>query len=194
MTDQEKETAENLRTEYSATVNYHNDLVKSRFTIAGLYLAAMGFVASAVFKNDPTPITQSALIAQLVCSLFGCWIALCLWIIELRSRMLYQKCGLRARDIEHRYWKLTGPDWYEGLFSRQYKMKPTEDEKAYAGEVPPHPGYDTVGIAWMMGKKLPESICKYITHSMGFDLLYPGTGLAWGVMFIVSTIRFLNTL
>ena len=184
--NQEKENAENLRMEYSAVVNYHNDLVKSRFTIAGLYIAAIGFVAGAVFKEDST------LIGQLVGSMFAFWIALCLWIIELRSRMLYTTCALRARDIEHRHWDITGPDWYEGMFSRQYKMEPTQHEKEYAGTVPEHPGYDTVRIAWMR-KKLPESICMYISHSWGFDLLYPGTGLAWFVMLIVSIVRLCMT-
>jgi len=178
----EQEMAENLRTEYSAIVNYHNDLVKSRFTVAGLYIAAMGFVAGAVFKSDST------LTGQLVGSMFAWWMALCLWIIELRSRILYTTCALRGRDIEHRYWELTGSDWYKGFFGRQYKNKPEEDEKEYAGKVPEHPGYDTVRIAWMRNK-LPVSICKYISHSWGFDLLYPGTGLAWFIIFILSVVK-----
>jgi len=184
--NQEKETAENLRMEYSAVVNYHNDLVKSRFTIAGLYIAAIGFVAGAVFKENST------LIGQLVGSMFAWWIALCLWIVELRSRSLYTTLAHRGKDIEHRHWKLTDADWYKGFFSRQHKEEPTEDEKAYAGTVPEKPGFDRVGIAWMMGKKLPESICKYISHSWGFDLLYAGTGLAWFIVFIVSSVKFLK--
>lgn len=184
--NQEKEMAENLRMEYSAVVNYHNDLVKSRFTIAGLYIAAIGFVAGAVFKENST------LIGQLVGSMFACWIALCLWIIELRSRMLYTTCAHRGKDIEHRYWKITGPDWYKGFFSRQYKNEPEKDEEQYAGNVPKNPGYDRVRIAWMRNK-LPESICKYISHSWGFDLLYPGTGLGWFIMFIVSSVKLWKT-
>jgi|GEM_PF-1215793 len=184
--NQDPEMASNLRTEYSAIVNYHNDLVKSRFTIAGLYLAAMGFVAGAVFKSDAT------LIGQLVCSMFAWWIALCLWVIELRSRMLYTTVALRGRDIEHRHWEITDSDWYKGLFSRQYKIKPAEDELPYAGNVPDNPGYDIVSIAWMMGKKLPGSICKYISHSWGFDLLYPGTGLAWFIIFIITSVKYLK--
>lgn len=183
---QEKEMAENLRMEYSAVVNYHNDLVKSRFTIAGLYIAAIGFVAGAVFKENST------LIGQLVGSMFACWIALCLWIIELRSRSLYTTLARRGKDIEHRHWKLTGPDWYKGFFSRQHKEKPTADENGYAGTVPEKPGFDRVRIAWMENE-LPESICKYISHSWGFDLLYPGTGLVWFVMFIVSSVKLWKT-
>ena len=147
----------------------------------------MGFTAGAIFKSNSTPI------GEIVGSMLAFWIAFCLWIIELRSRILYTTCGLRARDIEHRYWKLTGPDWYKGFFSRQYKMKPTEDEREYADNIPEKaPGYDTVRIAWMRNK-LPESICKYISHSMGFDLLYPGTSLVWFIMFIVSIVKYLKT-
>ena len=184
--NQAMEMAENLRMEYSAIVNYHNDLVKSRFTIAGLYIAAIGFVAGAVFKNDST------LIGQLVGSMAACWIAFCLWIIELRSRMLYATCAHRGKDIEHRYWKLTGPDWYKGFFSRQYKNEPEKDEEQYAGNIPKNPGYDRVRIAWMRNK-LPESICKYISHSWGFDLLYPSTCLGWFVIFIVSIVKLWKT-
>jgi len=183
--NQETEMADNLRMEYSAVVNYHNDLVKSRFTIAGLYIAAMGFVAGAVFKSDST------LIGQLVGSMFAWWMALCLWIIELRSRGLYTSLAMRGKDIEHRHWKLTGPDWYKGFFSRQHKEEPTNDEVTYAGTVPKKPGFDRMKIAWMQNK-LPESICKYISHSWGFDLLYAGTGLAWFIMFIVSSVEFLK--
>ena len=184
--DQDKEMAENLRMEYSAIVNYHNDLVKSRFTIAGLYIPAIGFVAGAVFKTDSTPI------GQLLASMFAWWMALCLWIIELRSRGLYESLAIRGKDIEHRYWKVTGPDWYKGFFSRQHKEKPKEDEEGYAGEVPEEePEFDRMKIAWMKNK-LPQSICEYISHSWGLDLLYAGTGLAWFVMFIVSGVKLLK--
>ena len=37
-----------------------------------------------------------------------------------------------------------------------------------------------------------ESICKHISHSWGFDLLYAGTGLAWLIMSIVSSVKFLK--
>ena len=184
--NQEKEMAENLRMEYSAVFNYHNDLVKSRFTIAGLYMAAMGFVAGAVFKSDST------LIGQLVGSMFGWWMALCLWIIELRSRCLYTNLAHRGIDIEHRYWRITGPDWYKGFFSRQYKEEPNKDEEEYAGDVPKEkPKRDCPKLAWSE-KELPQSISRYISHSWGFDLLYSGTGLAWFIMFIVSSVKFLK--
>jgi hypothetical protein len=180
----DSEMADNLRIEYSAVVNYHNDLVKSRFTIAGLYIAAIGFVVGAVFKESST------ITCQLICSMFACWIAFCLWIIELRSRGLYTSLAMRGKDIEHRHWNLTGPDWYEGFFSRQHKEKPAQNEIEYAGNVSEKPEYDRMKIAWMQNK-LPESICKYISHSWGFDLLYAGTGLFWFIMFIVSFVKFL---
>ena len=183
--EQEKETAENLRTEYSAIVNYHNDLVKSRFTIAGLYIAAVGFVAGAVFKSDAN------LIGQLAASMLACWMAVCLWIIELRSRALYTTLAKRGKDIEHRHWKLTGPDWYKGFFSRQHKKEPETGENGYAGEVPEKPEFDTTKFAWMKNE-FSQSFSKYISHGWGLDLLYAGTGLGWLVIFVVLIIKFLG--
>ena len=187
MTDEEKETPENLRTEYSAIVNYHGDLVKSRFTMAGLYIAAMGFVAGAVFKEGST------LVGQLVGSMFAWWVTLCVWILELRSRSLYTSLAIRGKDIEHRHWGLRDSDWYKGFFSRQHKKKPDEDEKEYAGVVPKKPKFDSTKFAWMgEGKEFSESTCKYISHGWGLDLLYAGTGLAWFILFIISSIKYLK--
>ncbi len=181
--NQDSELAENLRMEYSAIVDYHNDLVKSRFTIAGLYIAAIGFVAGAIFKSDST------LIGQLIGSMFAWWMALCLWIIELRSRSLYTSMAMRGKDIEHRHWNLTGPDWYKGFFSRQHKAEPTEDEEPYTGTVPTKPERDTTKFAWMK-KNFRKSTCECISHGWGLDLLYAGTGLVWLTIFIVSSVEF----
>jgi hypothetical protein len=183
--DQEKERTENLRVEYSAVVNYHNDLVKSRFTIAGFYVATIGFVMNAAFNENSTPIIQ------LICSFAAFWIALCLWIMELRSRSLYVNLAHRCINIEHHHWNLKGSDWYEGFFSRQYKEEPSEEENDSAGMVPQKPKLDSPKLAWAK-KALSPKFARYISHSWGFDLLYPGTGLFWLVMFIVSFVRLLT--
>lgn len=172
--NQKPETAENLRMEYSAVVNYHGDLVKSRFTIAGFFVAAIGFLASVVFKDETTPAVQ------VICSLFGCWITLCVWILELRSRALYNRVAHRGIDIEHHCWGLMEDKWYEGFFSRQYKEEPKSN--ADTKSIPPKPTYDCPKLGWSK-KPMSESLSKYISHSLGFDLLYAGSGLFWLISF-----------
>ena len=42
---------EAVRSEYEAIVEYFDSIVKTRFTISGLYVAAIGFIASIVLKE-----------------------------------------------------------------------------------------------------------------------------------------------
>ena len=168
---------DDIRCEYAAVVDYHGSMVNSRFTIASLYVAAVGFIASAVLAHG------SSWGARAAGSFLACWLTICLWILELRSRALYNNLAHRGIDIEHRNWALVGSSWYAGLFSRQYKEPPAEevDKK----NVPPRPGHDRPKIAWMK-MPLSERVSRYISHSWGFDLLYAGSGAFWYVSLIVS--------
>ena len=110
----------------------------------------------------------------------------------ISSRSLYTSLAIRGKDIEHRHWELIRSDWYKGFFSRQHKKISKEDIKEYAGNIPEEkPEYDTTKFAWMKND-FPQFISKYISHSWGFDLLYAGTGLAWFIMFIVSSVKYLK--
>ncbi len=157
---------ENARTEYNAVVAYHTSQVSTRFVIAGFFLAATGFLVPAILQDNWS--------SRIPVAGLGCLLSLCAWILELRTRALYTNLAMRGIDIEHRYWKLTGPDWYNGFFSRQRKVKPNKIET----EVPPEPLPDCPKVAWMKNP-LPPRISKHITHSMAFDLLYPGTFAFW---------------
>jgi hypothetical protein len=49
---------ENLTAGYSSIVDYHNTLVQIRFTVAGLSIAADGFLASALFQADSPVVSK----------------------------------------------------------------------------------------------------------------------------------------
>lgn len=174
--------AENIRQEYSAVVGYHGALVSSRFTIAGLYVAAIGFLAGAVLAKDATWAARAG------GSALACWLTLSLWILELRSRALFSNIAYRGVDIEHNHWKLVEEKWYDGFFSRQYKEPPNyeQDNEALARRLEP----DRPRFGWSK-KPISITLSKYISHSMGLDLLYAGSGAFWLVLFIISVFKLL---
>jgi hypothetical protein len=168
---------EDIRSEYAAVVEYHGSTVSSRFTIAGLYVAAIGFIAAAVLDKDAAWLTRAG------GSALAWWLTACLWILELRSRALYTNLAHRGIEIEHRQWGLVGKEWYDGFFSRQYKEAPTAEADSLG--VPEKPGWDRPKIAWMK-KPLSEKVSRFISHSWGFDLLYAGSWLFWSIVLAVS--------
>ena len=161
---------EEVRAEYAACVSYHASIVNTRFTIAGLYIAAMAFIVGAAFKPELTWDFRTAI------AVLACWLSACLWIIELRSRSLYTTLAVRGVEIERREWKLLGNDIYSGFFSRQLKLPPAPDQLENA---PNKPGPDRPTLGWRPGRPIPEGISKYLSHSLGFDLLYFGGLSFW---------------
>ncbi len=53
--DEIHERKETLPAIFGAIVDYHNNLTQTRFTIAGLYIAATGFLASSLFSSTSSP-------------------------------------------------------------------------------------------------------------------------------------------
>lgn len=90
ITDNIKYGSEEARAEHKSCVDYHTSLVNSRFTIVGLYVAAMGFIASTSFKYDTSWDFRAA------CALLAILITFCLWILELRSRALFTSIAHRG--------------------------------------------------------------------------------------------------
>ena len=174
----EVESVENTRCEYAALQSYHDTIVNSRFTIAGLYVAGIGFMANAVFSKDATVGGRAA------GSALAAWLTVCLWVLEARSRAILASLANRAIEIENRVWGLVGESWYSGLHSRTYKVPPTEAE-ASASPAPQHPGPDRPRVAWAKAP-VPKPLAWYVSHSWGFDLLYLGTGLFWLVTLVAS--------
>ena len=79
---------------------------------------------------------------------------------------------------------MNGTKWYLGFFSRQYKIPPQN----FTDDIPPKPDPDCPKLGWAK-KPLPKSISKHITQSLGFDLLYAGSGLFWTIILILSVLK-----
>ncbi|MFH0974956.1 MAG: hypothetical protein V1874_04145 [Spirochaetota bacterium] len=90
--EKDKQDFENLRTEYSSLIDYHNSIVSHRFTLLGFYLAALGLIV----QKEMPPENALLIIA----------ITVAMYIIERRNRALYTQMGKRAIEIEKEHWKL----------------------------------------------------------------------------------------
>jgi len=168
--DIEKMRRDDLRAEYAAVVSYHTALVVARFTIAGLLTGGSAILAAAALSPDRSSAVKA------ICGAFAAWLTICAWILELRSRALYRNIALRGIQIEHEQWGLTGKQWYAGFFSRQYNIEPPAD---CAGEATPSkPGPD---VPTAFRQPLPAKLAGWVTHSMGFDLLYVGELILWSL-------------
>lgn len=172
------------RAEHRACVDYHIALVNSRFTIVGLYVAAMGFIAGAVFKEVISWDFRAAV------SLLACWLTACLWILELRSRALFTNVAHRGIDIERRYWKLDGEELMSGFFSRQHKL-PAKTEELDSSAAPRRKKPDRPVLGWSPDAAISEKWSRFISHSMGLDLLYAGGLVFWACSTVISTIYWL---
>lgn len=160
--------AEDLRAEYAALTAYAQSTVSTRFTVAGLYMTASGFLAGAVFKDDPKIVsTRVALLA------FACMVTISAWILELRTRHLLAILSQRARDIERNDWNIVHPTRYEGFASRQDPHLPNNLKEQRRRE-------QFYMVLFWRSTSLPHWITRWISHSMGLDLLYMSGLLLWG--------------
>jgi hypothetical protein len=182
-----KYSVDEARAEHGACVDYHTALVNSRFTIAGLYVAAMGFIATAVFKPDITWDFRAAV------SLLACWLSICLWILELRSRALFTNIAHRGIQIERAHWGLVGENLMAGFFSRQHKL-PADGVEETPPDQPRRATPDPVSIAFRPGKPLSRRWSSLISHSMGLDLLYSGGLMFWAISTTIATAHWIRSL
>ena len=176
-------SAEDIRIEYQVVSDYHSSIVSSRFTVAGLYVAAIGFVAGAVFSAD------TSWWARWAGSVLALWLSICLWVLELRSRALFTNIAHRGIEIEHKYWGLTDieTEWFNGFFSRMYKEPPNSNHGSN-GELDRRKEPDRPRFAWSR-KPLSVQLSKYISHSMGLDLLFLGGIVFWSLVSVVSLFK-----
>ena len=179
---------DNLHSEYSAVVGYHTALVQSRFTIAGLYSAALALLLTVEFK------AETSLNAKLGIAAIGFVLTLCLWILELRSRALLSAVHKRGAQIERESWGLGGEKWYKGFFSLQVKKAPEGAEKEKNQNIPKEPPpADPVKVSLFFRRDpfaFPPNIALWITHSRGLDLLYLSGTLAWICLLLRRIIQY----
>ena len=73
-----------IRAAYSAVVDYHNGLVQTRFTVAGLFFAANGFLALGVFQQSVPALLR------VILSALGVGLAVICLLLELRTYQLVE--------------------------------------------------------------------------------------------------------
>ena len=84
-TDNPNDKPENLNAGYDGIVDYHNNLVQIRFTVAGLSIAADGFLASALFN------TSAPLFSKIIISVLGIILTFICGMLEIRTFQLLNK-------------------------------------------------------------------------------------------------------
>lgn len=173
-----KPDPENLRVEYQVAHQFFIQSMTTRFTIAGFSLAAAGLLAQIGLDADAS-LTQRSL-----ASLAGFIVGVAVWILELRTRSLCRAMSNRMIAIERKYWYSEPEDWFEGTMSRAHKTDPPEDHPHHE-RIPEKPGPERPKVAWMK-RPLPAGPSWHVTHSMGFDIIYPTLIVFWVAVFIWS--------
>lgn len=98
---------QDLNAGYNGIVDYHNNLVQIRFTVAGLSIAADGFLVSAIFQAG------SPLISRILISILGVVLTLICGMLEIRTYQLLNKLLKGGYALE----KIMGLNEEQGLFS-----------------------------------------------------------------------------
>ncbi|MDD5760429.1 MAG: hypothetical protein PHI06_15290 [Desulfobulbaceae bacterium] len=149
---EETATGDDLRASYGAIVSYHNNLVHMRFTVAGLFIAANGFLASGFFQ------TTSSTLPWFDPPVLGIVLAILCWLIELRTYQLLENLEYRGLSLEA---KLRIETQY-GFFSlmRSQKIGPR---------------------LLVFRKRFPTNkfIRYVVSHSFGLGLLYGIVTIFW---------------
>ena len=98
---------EDLSAGYGGIVDYHNNLVQIRFTVAGLSIAADGFLTSAFFQTD------SVVLSRIIISILGVVLTFICGMLEIRTFQLLNKLLEGGYEIE----KILGLNEEQGVFS-----------------------------------------------------------------------------
>jgi hypothetical protein len=148
---------ENQRTVYKAVVDYHNSLVQTRFTIAGLYIAATGFLASSWFAN----LRSQRSSAYWLIPVLGLVLTLACWLLEIRTDQLLRNLGSAGEKIEEDLQVEAARRFFALLMHSQ--------------EQQPWLPFTSIELPkWKIGEKV-----YIVSHSFGLDILYLSILLFW---------------
>jgi hypothetical protein len=153
---------ENLSVGYNGIVEYHNNLVQIRFTVAGLSVAADGFLASAFFQTD-SPEFSRILIAAL-----GLILTFICGMLELRTLQLLMRLLKAGYELE----KTMGLGADQGVFSvlMQSQIVPRFLKK--------------------FSKAPADKENRFVfSHSVMFWLLYICIFIFWAIMLVLSLLK-----
>lgn len=138
---------------YSAVVDYHNNLVHMRFTVAGLYIAASGFLVGAIFSGCNWGGVKLSV------TLLGITLTAIAWLLEIRTYHLLENLGSRGIEIEKKL-RLGGIQGFFGLMAKQ--------------PLPPRLPFIRMRLT-----RYPEFVRYVISHSLGLDILYLCLAMFW---------------
>jgi hypothetical protein len=140
---------ETLRTVFDAIVDYHNNMTQTRFTIAGLYIAATGFLASSWFSGSVRK--EFFILIPIV----GFFFTVICWLLEFRTRHLLDNVGRKGIAIE----RLLGVR--RGFFARM-------ETQPYSIKLP----FDGPKIRYTVGHTLSLNLLYAITSIFWFYLFF----------------------
>jgi hypothetical protein len=138
-------------------VDYHNSLVQTRFTIAGLYIAATGFLASSWFAT----LGRQRSGTYWLIPLLGVILTLACWLLEIRTYQLLRNLGSTGEKIEDKLKIQHALRFFAPLMSFQ-KVRPWLPFTSR--ELP----------EWKIGKDR-----HLVSHSFGLNILYASIFLFW---------------
>jgi hypothetical protein len=153
---------ENLTAGYSSIVDYHNTLVQVRFTVAGLSVAADGFLASALFQAD------SPVVSKILISTLGVILTFICGMLEIRTLQLLMKLLKGGYEIE----RIFGLTEEQGVFSilMQAQIVPRFLSKR--------------------SKASAKRETRFVfSHSVMFGLLYLCIFIFWLIMLLLVVLR-----
>ncbi len=152
---------EDLSAGYSGIVDYHNNLVQIRFTVAGLSIAADGFLASAFFQTD------AVVLSRIIISILGIVLTFICGMLEIRTFQLLNKLLKEGYEIE----KIFGLKEDQGLFSilMQNQIVPRFMSKSL--------------------KRTAKAGNFIFSHSVMFGLLYVCVFIFWLIMLVFVLLK-----
>lgn len=149
-----------LRTEYAALAQYFGTVIGFRFTAAGLFLAGAAFLIPKVHEMG----WPGYLL------LFG--IGVGMWIVELRNRSVIHLLLKQGRAIEAE-WGYPQSSERFGLFGAMRSEEAAREARERNVEFSkiPVPALTPTRVLWFAPTM---AFAKYLTHTVGLDLLYLG--------------------
>jgi hypothetical protein len=142
---------------YDAIVDYHNNLVQMRFTIAGLCIAATGFLMNSWFSMDPLKPRN------IIIPILGFFLVFICFILELRTYLLLYGLGVRGIKIETKLNTSKEFGFFDFMHDQQIKR-----------DFPIFPKISSYFFK------------KIISHSFAIILLYLGIIIGWIIIFFIK--------
>ena len=149
-----------LRTILTAITHEYAALARMRFTIAGLYLAATGFLASTWFAGLSDGISSRYYLIPAL----GFVVTLVCWLMEIRTLQIIQNLENKGAAIEKRLnvdGKLT-----LFMMSGGYPVPP---KVPFTSRIP-----------------VPSLLRRFVSHSFGLNTLYASIAAFWVLALILG--------